>query len=439
MPRYIYYNGRVTALPPHNPIYNAWREPLLWDLIPGAFRWWLRHRSRVSGTFPSHDVSVADYVRSASGGSEPLVNILSAGLHGIWGGDVERLSAMSVFSWLFHSSAMAATRAGVVGRRLSEELWRRRFLSEAEGVADFEGVKPAVMTFGRHGMESLPLSLEYMLKSAPNVEIRLGSPVKRISYLEGVKKAQIETATGQVEPYDKVISTLPAQHLAKLIPANQALPALADFHSVSIMAVNIWYPYADLIPPGLGYLIPRSCPREENPERALGVFFDSNLLVEQTAREGGTKVYVLLGGHYYDDPDTPIPDEAQAVEQAKALLERHLGIPRDTPCEARAALKRDCLPQHFVGHHALVSEASDQIARQFGGTLAVAGGSYDRPGVTGALRSGHDIADKLAREDWKTTGLEELTEERVTNPLYPLKGPKAVLDYVSLITSSKDD
>ena len=34
------------------------------------------------------------------------------------------------------------------------------------------------------------------------------------------------------------------------------------------MTVNIWYPDANLVPPGLGYLIPRSCPPERNPHAA---------------------------------------------------------------------------------------------------------------------------------------------------------------------------
>lgn len=209
--------------------------------------------------------------------------------------------------------------------------------------------------------------------------------------------------------------------------ADGQLPALEAFHAVSIMTVNIWYPESDLVPPGIGYLIPRSCPEELNPERALGVFFDSNLLVEQTAKEGGTKVYVLLGGHYYDN--MPIPSETEAVEQAKALLERHLGIPRDAPCHAEAALRKECLPQHHVGHFKRISEANKQLEDKFGGRLAAVGGSFSRPGVMGALRAGNDIARSMAKENFLTTGLESLQEERVRDPLYPLSGPRALAQY----------
>jgi protoporphyrinogen/coproporphyrinogen III oxidase len=208
---------------------------------------------------------------------------------------------------------------------------------------------------------------------------------------------------------------------------DEKLPALDAFHAVSIMTVNIWYPESNLVPPGIGYLIPRSCPEELNPERALGVFFDSNLLVEQTAKEGGTKVYVLFGGHYYDS--MPAPSETEAVEQAKALLERHIGIPRDTPCHAEAALRKECLPQHHVGHFTRISEANQQLEDTYGGRLAAVGGSFSRPGVMGALRAGHDIARSMARENFLATGLESLQDSRVRDPLYPLSGPRALLQY----------
>lgn len=193
MPRYIYYDGRVTALPPHNPIYNFWREPLLRGLLPGGILWYAKMVTRGEATFPDRDMSVAEYIRQASR-SDTLVDILSAGIHGIWGGDVEKLSAMSVFSWLFHSAAMSQTKSHIVHRRLSEELWRQRFLAMHPHVEDFENVKPSIMTFGKHGMEALPIALHDMLKSAEDVEIKLNSPVKSISYLGDQKKVQVRKA-----------------------------------------------------------------------------------------------------------------------------------------------------------------------------------------------------------------------------------------------------
>lgn len=179
------------------------------------------------------------------------------------------------------------------------------------------------------------------------------------------------------------------------------------------MTVNIWYPQANVKPPGFGYLIPLSVPPEQNPERALGVFFDSDVGVSGPGEPPGTKLFVLMGGHYYDDkkqqgPSVPVPSEEEAIQQAKRLLERHLGIPQSTPCFAMARLAKECIPQYNRGHQDIMAAADQELHDKFNGRLAVAGGSYTKIGAMGALRNGYDIANTVAKEDWLTTGLEQM-------------------------------
>jgi oxygen-dependent protoporphyrinogen oxidase len=182
------------------------------------------------------------------------------------------------------------------------------------------------------------------------------------------------------------------------------------------MTVNIWYPQTKLKPPGFGYLIPLSVSPGQNPERALGVFFDSDVGVRGPNEPPGTKLFVLMGGHYYDGSKSPpgssvpIPTEEEAIQQAKKVLERHLGISQSTPCFAMARLAKDCIPQYDRGHQDTMSAADEELHENFGGRLAVAGGSYTKVGAMGALRNGYDIARTVAKEDWLATGLEQLVE-----------------------------
>ncbi len=194
------------------------------------------------------------------------------------------------------------------------------------------------------------------------------------------------------------------------------------------MTVNLWYPEDNLAPPGLGYLIPASVPHEDNPERALGVFFDSNVGIgssyDNSQFERGSKFFVLMGGHLYDRDGVEPPSEAEAIEQAKSLLERHLGIPRDTPCHAVSALAPNCLPQHNVGHAANIDKLSEQLKSNFGNRLAVAGGSFGRPGVVPAARQGWDISFGVSNVDFLTNGLEEYTQESVLRPTFVRHPPQ---------------
>lgn len=166
-------------------------------------------------------------------------------------------------------------------------------------------------------------------------------------------------------------------------------------------------------PAGFGYLIPRSVSPELNPEHALGVFFDSDVLEPGPGEPAGTKLFVLMGGHYYDRPGVEPPTEAQAIDQAKAVLERHLGIPRDTPCFAMASMARDCIPQHKVGHEELLLSAHGEMEEHFGSSLAVVGGSYDKIGVMASLGSAQVLAYLLSHSaTWNSIGLSSSAVDR---------------------------
>lgn len=201
------------------------------------------------------------------------------------------------------------------------------------------------------------------------------------------------------------------------------------------MTVNLWYPRNHPIFNAVGYLIPLSIPREENPERALGVFFDSRagigerpdaLAGDKSKVENGTKLFVLLGGHLYDRDGVEPPSPEEAVRQAKRLVERHLGIPQDETCYATAKLAKECLPQHNVGHHRRNTRLHDALVQRYSNRLAVAGGSYTKPGVAGAMRAGYDIADAVANDDFLTTGLEHVLEPEIYagTPLTIVDGSK---------------
>lgn len=228
--------------------------------------------------------------------------------------------------------------------------------------------------------------------------------------------------------YDKVVSTIFAKTLAKITQGK--LPSLASSTAVNIMVVNIWYPVPQANFPnnGFGYLIPQALPFDQNPECILGAIFDSDrespLPTESNpdpAYRGadtvpGTKLTVLMGGHYWDGwPPSTIADTERAKESALAAVARHLKLPPELTQQAHASakLRRECIPQHLVGHATRMRSANAELEWAFKGRLAVAGQSYQNPGVMSVLRAGRDLAVHIAgREsqlgsDWSVgdTGL----------------------------------
>jgi len=172
--------------------------------------------------------------------------------------------------------------------------------------------------------------------------------------------------------------------------------------------VNLYYANPNVLPAhGFGYLIPRSIPFLQNPERALGVVFDSDAIVGQDTVTG-TKVTVMLGGHWWDDWST-YPDEEEGAAMAKTVLARHLNIVEE-PTMVNAVLQRDCIPQYVVGHEARMESGHRELKREFKGRLRVAGNSYTGVGLNDCVRAAYDIAAGLKQDpdDDNKTGLENV-------------------------------
>ena len=175
------------------------------------------------------------------------------------------------------------------------------------------------------------------------------------------------------------------------------------------MVVNLYYSNANVLPVhGFGYLLPRSVPLDQNPERALGVVFDSDATIGQDDVPG-TKLTVMMGGHWWDGWNT-YPDEDQGAFMAKAVLARHLGI-TEKPQMVRVALQKDCIPQYTVGHAARMQKAHQCLLNNFKGRLKVAGNSYTGVGLNDCVRAAQLISHSFILRlmgAFEQTGLESL-------------------------------
>lgn len=173
------------------------------------------------------------------------------------------------------------------------------------------------------------------------------------------------------------------------------------------MVVNLYFSNPDLLPVhGFGYLLPRSLQFEQNPEFGLGVVFDSDASIGQDSVPG-TKVTVMIGGHWWDGWDR-YPDEDEGALMAKTILKRHLGISEE-PQAIRVGLQKNCIPQYTVGHHARMTRGHQEL-QKFKGKLRVAGNSYTGVGLNDCVRAAKDIVTSLVKGE-RATGLEFFAQD----------------------------
>lgn len=178
------------------------------------------------------------------------------------------------------------------------------------------------------------------------------------------------------------------------------------------MTVNLYYPDPSLIPyQGFGYLIPQSVPFEQNPERALGVIFDSCATKGQDSAPG-TKLTVMLGGHWWNDW-TSYPTPTEGLEMAKSVLKRHLNITAD-PIAYHANLAENCIPQYTLGYEERLQDFARGLSNEFKGRMRVVGNQFNGVGVNDCITGAWNLARGLRNDGWKSEscGLDRVLDER---------------------------
>lgn len=350
------------------------------------------------------DMSVGEFFTRHTGRPDVVNNMMSALFHGIWGGDIWKLSVTetNMQNYFFQSHLYGRAFPPVKEHDYSSG---KDIVTRNPNVLDIMQQYGKSSYIGFHkGFSFLSEALANVLRANSKVTIKTGKPVTAIRY-DGDEGKAVVASENETQRYDKVISSLYSGTLAKL--TGESLPALKNSTAVTIQIVNLWYPNPDLTArtPGFGYLIPQSVPAEKNPHAALGVIFDSDREAAAKTPEynaaPGTKLTVMLGGHYWDyvNPES-WPSAEEATARAVDTVERQLGIPSTELVYASSKVCRDCIPQHLVGHRARMAQAHTELYSAFRGTLAVVGGSYTSPGVLPTLKAARDMAMKVAGQGY---------------------------------------
>jgi len=466
--RYIYYPDHLVRMP--HPTFgfaeNLWTvlsEPVFKSAILAAAK---------ELFVPPRDFTVQDescgefFSRRLS--KDIVDRVLSAVLHGIYAGDAWQLSAKSLFPQQWRDEA---TEGGLFKGMLKSmadgfEVTNReaKYLKEMKAYSWDPLLKmtlkdTTVFTF-KDGMGMLTDGLARHLLKNGNVTIRTSTAIAALSPAGNQSAVNVQIkGSEKTELYTHAISALPPKQLNLINSASLdrtgSPPLLPSIPSVTVMTVTMYFRTPNLHPPGFGYLIPQAVPFDYNPERALGVVFDTayspgsddlnvqnwhidnveHLMqarehgqlvnvndfawhnmpnkpnAQDDVRNRGTKVTVMLGGHWWDDWPA-YPDEKEGLALARSVLERHLGIVEE-PEASQVNLQSNCIPQYTVGHERRLREGHNNIWRQYKGRLRVAGNWISGVGVNDCLRSAYDVATSMG-DGRDGTGLEHVgTQEYV--------------------------
>jgi protoporphyrinogen/coproporphyrinogen III oxidase len=312
-----------------------------------------------------HDESVAAFVERHYG-AEMVDRLADPLLSGVYGGEAANLSVRAV---LPRFAEMERTY-GSLGRAM---------LAARKKAAGPGKPAPPLFTSLKNGMQQLAEAV--VARLAPTA-LQVDAAVQAIQPEAG---GWLVSAGLKSDQFDAVIVALPAPAAAQALRmASSELSAeLAAVQYSSSITVGIGYgrEVRQSLPPGFGFLVPRSEGR-----RLLAATFVHNKFPHRAPADRALLRCFFAGTNAEDLWSL---DDGQIVGIVRSELQQIVGL-RAEPLFARVYRWKSAMAQYGVGHLERL-ERIERLRQQLPG-LQLAGNGYRGIGVPDCVRSGRDAA-----------------------------------------------
>ena len=316
-----------------------------------------------------HDESVAAFVERHYG-AEMVDRLADPLLSGVYGGEAASLSLRAV---LPRFAEMERTH-GSLGRAM---LAARKKMS-----AGPRNPAPPLFTSLKNGMQHLA---ETVVSRLTGSSLLTDAPVQAIQREAG---GWVVSAGMQSDQFDGVIVALPAPAASQVLRmASPELSAeLGAVHYGSSITVGLGYDreVRQVLPPGFGFLVPRSEGRQ-----LLAATFVHNKFPHRAPEDRALLRCFFAGLNA--ERVWPFADD-QIVGIVRKELQQILGL-RAEPLFARVYKWKSAMAQYGVGHLDRLDRI-ERLRQQLPG-LALAGNGYRGIGVPDCVRSGRDAAKQF--------------------------------------------
>ena len=312
------------------------------------------------------DESVASFVQRHFG-EEVTRTIAAPLLAGVFGGDVERLSAQSVMPQFV---AMERSHGSlIVGLQQKKR----------------SGSGGAIFTSLQGGVGGL---VDAVLTRLPQESLRLQYAVESVSHRDG---QWCVLARGATESFDALLMATPVHVTRSLLASVDAEAAqLLEIDASSAVIVGFGFSKEQAqkfaVPKGFGFLVP---PGDETSDLLAATFCDQKFTGR--APEGGRALRAFFGGA------AGARLQGESDEFIAGLARRQLGAAMgcDLPLPAMTVVRRwpRSLPQYEVGHSDRMRRLDERLALLPG--LALLGNAYRGVGLPDLIHDGRVAAARF--------------------------------------------
>ncbi|HTA24464.1 MAG TPA: protoporphyrinogen oxidase [Terriglobales bacterium] len=364
---YILVNGRLVPMPDGLMFMVPTKMlPAIWSPLFSTrtkFRMmqeWF-HPKRKSAT----DESVASFVERHYG-REVVDRLADPLLSGVYGGQADNLSLRAV---LPRFADMEASH-GSLGRAM---------ISALQKTPKLAAPKP-LFTSLKNGMQQMA---DAIISHLPPSALHVNTPVQAIQRQD---TSWLVSAGYASDQFDAVIISTSAPVAARLGLPAQLTSALAAIEYTSSVTVALAYnrQVRQSLPPGFGFLVPRS-----EGKRLLAATFVHNKFPHRAPPDRAL-IRCFLGGAHH--PAILDQTDEEILSLAKQELRQILNLTAD-PLFTRIYKWNNAMAQYNVGHIERIL-AIEQACCDLP-NLALAGNAYHGIGVPDCVRSGADAANHI--------------------------------------------
>lgn len=357
--QYVWYRDRAVKVP------SGFLKLLRSPLFSFSTKMLLPLKAILPGILPggAGDYSVREFL-SPLIGSHAVDSVLDPVLKGIYGGEVDDLSARTLFPGLWE--------AGVRGASIVSYMRSRG-----------GGGKPPIAVI-RGGIQTLTERLWKTVE--PHVQLIPRNVDRIIPADDGKRFRLLLRGAGQIEADGCVVTTAGA-HSAPLVAymSETLSDRLLSLKMASLTVLHLAVPRAArLIPNAFGVLFPGGM-----PENLLGVMFNS-LIFPHVAPTDSHILTVIVGGARASEM---APSEGHLKDTIPSLLDHLLGI-KDVRWLSMVHWP-GAIPQLSVGHYETIAEL-DACEAKFPG-LVFAGVDRGGVGVSDRIRIAREAVKRFRR------------------------------------------
>jgi oxygen-dependent protoporphyrinogen oxidase len=315
-----------------------------------------------------HDESVAAFIERHYG-SEMVDRLADPLLSGVYGGEAANLSVRAVLPRFVEMERMH----GSLGRGM---------LAARKKMRSWKNSAPPIFTSLKNGMQTLADTIVAQLTPT---SLRINTTAAAI---EPQAASWLVSAGMQSDVFDAVILALPAGAASSLLrmagPELSAELAAIGYTSSITVALGFDKDVRQTLPPGFGFLVPRS-----EGKRILAATFVHNKFPHR-APEDRALLRCFFAGKNAEDV-WPLADD-QIVAIVRHELQEILGLRAD-PLFTRVYRWKSAMAQYNVGHLDRLDRI-ERLRQKLPG-LALAGNAYRGIGVPDCVRSGTDAVKQL--------------------------------------------